>query len=109
MLSGVAAWPKVADAMIEAEFVIVDLVFHLSPSTGEGPIDHLGAGVLHIRHDKAGVDTLVGHFNLEDHAARTRPRPGLVPRRVKAGDLAPIALIGSFGLFDHLPSPLFQN
>jgi len=93
----------------QGEFVIFALVFHLSPSTVEVPIDHLGAGALHIRHDKAGVDTLVGHCNLDDHAARTRPRPGLVTRRVEAGDLAPIAPRGSFGLFDHLPSQLFHN
>ena len=89
--------------------MIFHLVFHLSPRTGEVPIDHLGAGVLHIRHDKAGGDPLVGHCNLDDHAARTRPRPGLVRRRVDAGDRAPIAPIGSLGLCDHLPRPRLQN
>lgn len=81
------------------------LVFHVAPRTGEVPLDPLGAGGLPIRHDQAGVDPLGGHGNLEDHAARTRPGPGLVPRRVEARDRAPSALRGSFGLCDPLPSP----
>ena len=83
--------------------MLFHLVCHWSPRPVEVPIDHLGAGVLPIRHDKAGVDPLVGHCTLEDHAARTRPCPGLVLRRGAASAFAPSAPLGACGLFDHLP------
>src|SRR5713226_8172309 len=79
-------------------FVIFALVFRLAPRTVNVLGEPLGAGVLHVRHDQAGIDTLVTDFDLDDHAARARPGAGLVTRRVEAGDLASIALIGSFGL-----------
>ena len=93
----------------QVEFVILDLIFCLTASTVNLLVEHLGAGVLHVRHDKAGVDPLGGHLDLDHHAARTRPRRGLVTCRVEARDLAPITLIGPFGLLDYLPRQLRQH
>ena len=90
----------------QVEFVIFALVFRLSASTGDFQVEHLGAGLLQIRNDKAGVDALVGHLDLDHHTARARPCPGLVARRVEAGDLGPPARLGPLGLLDHLPSQL---
>src|SRR6266705_5914780 len=78
----------------QIEFVILDLIFRLAASTVNLLVEHLGAGVFHVRHDKAGVDALVGYLDLDHYAARARPRPGLVTCRVEAGDLAPITRIG---------------
>src|SRR5215831_287777 len=94
---------------LQVAFVILDLVFRLAPSTVYLLVEHLGAGLLHIRDDKARVDTLLTDFDLDHHAARTRPRGGLVAGRVEAGDLAPIALIGALGLRDHLVRQLLQD
>jgi hypothetical protein len=65
--------------------------------------------MLHVRHDKAGVDALIGHLDLDDHAARARPGASLVTRRVEAGDLAPLAPIGPFGLLDHVARQCLQD
>src|SRR5262245_56712223 len=93
----------------QVTFVILDLIFRLTARTVNLLVEHLSAGVLHVRHDKAGVDALGGHLDLDHHAARARPRPSLVPCRVEARDLAPIALIGPFGLLNYLPSQLRQD
>src|SRR5918999_2861309 len=79
---------------LQIEFVLFALVFRLAAGTIEALGEHLSAGLLHIRHDKAGVDALLRHFDLEHHPARVRPGPSLVARRVEAGDLAPTARIG---------------
>src|SRR5215813_2894618 len=93
----------------QVAFVILDLIFRLAARTVNLLVEHLGAGVLHVRHDKAGVDALVGHLDLDHHAARARPCPSLVTYRVEARDLAPITLIGPFGLLDYLPRQLRQD
>jgi len=72
----------------QVQCVIFDLIVRLAASAGDVLVQHLGAGVLHIRHDKARVDALRSDFNLDHHAARARPRLRLVARRVQAGDLA---------------------
>jgi hypothetical protein len=69
----------------------------------------LGAGLFHIRHDKARVDALCGHLDLDDHTARARPCSRLVARRVKAGRLAPPTRLGPLGLLDDLLSQLLQH
>src|SRR5215510_5859029 len=69
----------------QGQLVVFDIVFHLATGTGDWPVKHLGAGLLHIRHDTACVDALVGHFALDDYTARVRPGSRLVARRVKAG------------------------
>jgi hypothetical protein len=53
----------------QGQFVIFDLVFRLPASTVEVLVEHLGAGLLQIRHDKACVDALLAALNLEHHAA----------------------------------------
>src|SRR4030095_11113123 len=90
-------------------FVILNLVFRLAPRTVNALVEHLGAGLLHVRDNKAGVDTLLADFDLDDYTARARPRSGLVTRRVEAGDLAPIALIGPLSLLDDLASQGLQD
>src|SRR4029434_1563050 len=90
-------------------FVILDLVFCLAPRTVNVLVEPLGAGLLHVRHDKTGIDALVADFDLDNHAARARPGSGLITRRVEAGDLAPIALIGPFGLLDHVTRQGLQD
>ena len=86
--------------------MIFDLVFRLSASTVDFQVEHRGAGLLQIRHDKAGVDALVGNLDLDHHTARARPCPGLGARRVEAGDLVPTARLGPLGRLDHHPSQL---
>src|SRR5215510_6043413 len=88
------------------EFVIFDLVFRLAAGTIDALVEHLSAGWLHIRHDKAGVDALLRPFDLAHHPARVRPGPSLVARRVEAGDLAPTARRGPLGLLNDFPSQL---
>jgi len=51
----------------QVEFVILDVVFRLAASTVNLLVEHLGAGVLHIGHDKAGVDALIGDLDLDHH------------------------------------------
>jgi hypothetical protein len=89
---------------LQVQLVIFALVFRLAARTGDVLVEPLGAGLLQNRHDKAGVDALVGNLDLDHHPARARPRPGLVARRVEAGDLGPTARLGPLGLRDHLPS-----
>jgi hypothetical protein len=91
------------------QFGILHLVFRLATSTVDFLVEHFGTGLLHIRHDKTRGDTWLGDFDLAHHAARARPRLGLVARRVKAGDLAPPAHLGSRGLLDHLACPGLQD
>ena len=55
------------------------------------------------------MDAWVADFDLDNHAARARPGSGLLTRRVDAGDLAPIALIGPFGLLDHVTRQGLQD
>ena len=93
----------------EVQFVILNLVFRLAASTVDFLVEHFGAGLLHIRHDKTRVDALLGDFDLDHHAARARPCLGLVARRVKAGDLATPARIGPCGLLDRLVSQCLQD
>src|SRR2546423_6813001 len=107
-LIGLEAMPGRA-IRFQGAFVILDLIFCLAASTVNLSVKHLGAGVLHVRHDKAGVDALVRYLDLAHHAARARPRPGLETCRVEAGDLAPITRIGPLGLLDHLPSQRRQD
>ena len=54
---------------LQGECVIFDLVFHLAAGTVELLIDYLSAGVLHVRHDKARVDALLGDLDLDHHSA----------------------------------------
>ena len=53
----------------QVEFVILDLIFRLAASTVNLLVEHLGAGLLHVRHDNAGIDALLTDFALDDHAA----------------------------------------
>lgn len=62
----------------QRQLVVFDLVFHLAPGTVDVPIEHLGAGLFHIRHDEARVDALFGPLDLDDHTARARPCARLV-------------------------------
>ena len=85
-------WPPSDDRMcdpISGRVCDPSSHFPLAASTVNLLVEHLGAGLLHVRHDKAGVDALVGDLLLDHHAARARPRSGLVTGRVEAGDLAP--------------------
>jgi len=54
----------------QVQFVIFDVVFHVAAGTGDLLIEYLGAGVFHIRHDKAGVNALLADLDLDDHPAR---------------------------------------
>jgi hypothetical protein len=54
---------------LQVAFVILDLIFRLAPGTVNVPVEHLGAGLLSVRHDKARVDSLVGHLDFDHHAA----------------------------------------
>src|SRR2546422_6851196 len=85
----------------QVQLVVFDLVFHLATGTVDVPVEHLGAGLLHIRHDKARVDALFGHLDLDDYTARARPCSRLVARRVKAGSLSTPTRIGPLGLLDR--------
>lgn len=49
--------------------MILDRIFRLAPGTVNLPVEHLGAGLLSVRHDKARVDSVVGHLDLDHHAA----------------------------------------
>ena len=51
-------------------FVIFDVVFHLAAGTVDLLIEYLGAGVFHIRDDKAGVNALLADLDLDDYPAR---------------------------------------
>ena len=93
----------------QGAFVILDLIFRLAARAGALPLEYLGAGLLEVGHDKARVDALRRHLNLDHHPARLRPRPGLITGRVEASDLAAIARLGTFGLFDDLVSQLLQD
>jgi hypothetical protein len=88
--------------------VVFDLVFQLATGTGDWPVEHLGAGLLHICHDKARVDALGGHLDLDDHTARARPCSRLGARRVKTGSLAPPTCLGPLGLLDDFLGQLLQ-
>lgn len=90
-------------------FVIFDVVFHLSAGTVDLLVEPLGARLLQIGNNEAGVDALVGDLDFDDDPARARPCPGLGPHLVKARDLAPIARGGSLGLLDNLASESFQD
>jgi hypothetical protein len=94
---------------LQGQLVVFALVFHVATGTGDVPIEPLGAGLLHIRHDKAWVDALVGHFDLEDYTARVRPCARLVARRVKAGSLSTPTRLGPLGLLDDLLGQLLQH
>ena len=54
----------------QGAFVILDLLFRLAASTVHVLVEPLGAGVLPVRHDKAGLDALVGHLDLAHASAR---------------------------------------
>ena len=54
----------------QGQFVIFHLVFRLSAGAVNLLVEHLGAGVLQIGHDTAGVDALVAPLDLDHHAAR---------------------------------------
>ncbi len=43
----------------QVAFVILDLIFRLAARAVELPVDHLGAGLLEVGDDKAGVDALL--------------------------------------------------
>ena len=47
----------------QVAFVILDLIFRLAARAVNLLLEHLGAGVLHVRHDKAGIHALVGHLD----------------------------------------------
>jgi hypothetical protein len=94
---------------LQVQFVSFAVVFRLAARTGEWLGEHLGAGLLPIRHDKARVDAWLADCNLAHDAARMRPRVGLVPRRVAAGDLAPPARRGPLGLLDDLLGQCLQH
>ena len=87
---------------LQGQLVVFALVFHVATGTVDGPVEHLGAGLLHIRYDQARVDALCGPLDLDDHTARARPCSRLVTRRVKAGSLAPPTRLGPLGLLDDL-------
>ena len=53
----------------QGAFVILDLIFRLAARTVNVLVEHLGTGVLHVRHDKAGVDALVGDLDLDYYTA----------------------------------------
>ena len=91
-----------------ARMEIFDLVFRLATGTVDFLVEHLGAGVFQVSDHKASVDALLGHFDFDHHATRTRPRPCLVARRVEAGDLLATAHVGSCGLLDDLLGQLLQ-
>ena len=93
----------------QGALVIFALVFHLATGTGEVPGEHLGAGLLPIRHNKARVDALFGPLDLDDHPARARPCGRLVARRVKASSLAPPTRRGPLGLLDDFVGQLLQH
>src|SRR2546422_6958891 len=40
----------------QVQLMVFDLVFHLATGTVDVPIEHLGAGLFHIRHDEARVE-----------------------------------------------------
>jgi hypothetical protein len=94
---------------LHGHFVIFALVFRLSASPGAWPIAHWGTGVLPSRHDKARVDAWRCARHRDDHAARARPRRGLVARRVAARALRPALRLGPVGLLKHLPSQRLQD
>jgi len=89
--------------------VILELICRLAACAVEWPREPLGAGLLAVGHDKARVDALRRPLNLAHHPARPRPRPGLRADRVEARDLAAIARLGTFGLFDPLVSQLLPD
>ena len=76
---------------LQGQLVVFALVFHLTTGTGDVPIEPLGAGLLHVRHDKARADTLCGHLDLYDHAARALPCARLGAGRVTACGFSPTA------------------
>src|SRR5467141_4663402 len=78
----------------QVQLVVFDLVFHVATGTVDVPVEHLGAGLLHSRHDKARVDALCGHLDLDDYTARARPCARLVARRVQAGSLSTPTRLG---------------
>ena len=89
--------------------VILARLFRLAARTVYWVGEPLRAGVLHVRHDQAGVDALVGHLDLDHHAAQARPRPGLGPCRGAARALAPLTLRSPLGLRAHLSRHLRQD
>ena len=93
----------------QGQLVVFALVFHWATGTVEVPVEHLGAGGLHIRHDTAGVDALCGYCDLDDHTARARPCPRLRARRVKAGSLSPPTCRGPLGLLDDHVGQCLQH
>ena len=74
---------------LQGALVVLELIFHVSARAVDVPVKHLGAGLLQVGDDKARMDALLGDFDLEHHASRVRPRPGLIARRVEAGTLPP--------------------
>src|SRR4029450_9278647 len=94
---------------LHGAFVSLARMFRLTASTVNGLVEHLGAGVLHVRHDQAGVDPCGRPLPPPPPPARARPCPGLGTCRVAARALAPSTRIGPFGLRDSLPSPLRQD
>ena len=50
---------------LQGAFVVLDLIFRLAPGTVNVPVEHLGAGLLQVRDDKARVDALVGHLDFD--------------------------------------------
>src|SRR5262245_9755722 len=75
-------------------------MFRLTARTVNVLGEPLGAGVLPVRHDKAGVAPWGGPLDLAHHAARARPWPGLGTCRVAARARAPSTRRGPFGLLD---------
>ena len=94
---------------LQGELVVFALVCHVATGTVEVSIEHVGAGVLPIRHDEARVDALVGPLDLDDHPARARPGACWVAGRVKAGRLAPPARLGPLGLLEDLGGQPLQH
>jgi hypothetical protein len=68
-VSGLEAVPGRA-LRLQGQRVVCARVCPVTTGTGDGPLAHLGAGVLPIRHDKARVAPLVGPRDLADHTAR---------------------------------------
>jgi hypothetical protein len=91
---------------LQGQLVVFARVCHVATGTGDVPVEHVGAGLLHIRHDKACGDALCRHFDLDDDTARVRPCSRLGARRVKAGRLSPPMRRGPLGLRDDLVGQL---
>src|SRR5215831_3656910 len=92
----------------QGQVVSLDLIFRWAARAVEGLGEPLGTGLLPSSDHTACVDALVPDLHLEHDAARAPPRPGLIARRVKAGELVPTSLIGALGLLDHFPGQGLQ-